>query len=143
MTQASNHGKIMLVGLGPGSHDYMTGRSRAAIAEADTVIGYATYIRLIKDLLDGKEVIKKAMTEELDRAIEAYERAKQGKKVAIVSSGDAGVPFAVAALLAEFTADVRNRRAYLLGLVARLNDPLVTVNLWASWKRLVRVSTPD
>ena len=91
MTQAHPHGKIMLVGLGPGSHDYMTGRSRAAIAEADTVIGYATYIRLIKDLLDGKEVIKKAMTEELDRAIEAYERAKQGKKVAIVSSGDAGV----------------------------------------------------
>ncbi len=84
-------GKIMLVGLGPGSHDYLTGRARAAIAEADTVIGYATYIRLVKDLLDGKEVIKKAMTEELDRAIEAYDRAKLGKKVAIVSSGDAGV----------------------------------------------------
>ena len=91
MTQRSSHGKIMLVGLGPGSHDYMTGRARAAIAEADTVIGYATYIRLVKDLLDGKEVIKKAMTEELDRAIEAYDRAKLGKKVAIVSSGDAGV----------------------------------------------------
>ena len=91
MTQAPPHGKIMLVGLGPGSHDYMTGRARAAIAEADTVIGYATYIRLIKDLLDGKEVIKKAMTEELDRAIEAYDRARLGKKVAIISSGDAGV----------------------------------------------------
>ena len=84
-------GKIMLIGLGPGSHDYLTGRARDAIAEADTVIGYATYIRLVKDLLDGKEVIKKAMTEELDRAIEAYDRAKQGKKVALVSSGDAGV----------------------------------------------------
>ena len=84
-------GKIMLVGLGPGSHDYLTGRARAAIAEADTVIGYATYIRLVKDLLDGKEVIKKAMTEELDRAIEAYDRAKLGKKVALISSGDAGV----------------------------------------------------
>lgn len=81
----------MLVGLGPGSHDYLTGRARAAIAEADTIIGYATYIRLVKDLLDGKEVIKKAMTEELDRAIEAYDRAKLGKKVALVSSGDAGV----------------------------------------------------
>lgn len=91
MNQATSHGKIMLVGLGPGSHDYLTGRARAAIAEADTVIGYATYIRLVKDLLDGKEVIKKAMTEELDRAIEAYDRAKLGKKVAIVSSGDAGV----------------------------------------------------
>ncbi len=91
MTHATPHGKIMLVGLGPGSHDYLTGRARAAIAEADTVIGYATYIRLVKELLDGKEVIKKAMTEELDRAIEAYDRAKLGKKVAIVSSGDAGV----------------------------------------------------
>lgn len=85
------HGKIMLVGLGPGSHDYLTARARAAIAEADTVIGYATYIRLVADLLDGKEVIKKAMTEELDRAVEALERARQGKKVALISSGDAGV----------------------------------------------------
>ena len=84
-------GKIMLIGLGPGSHDYLTARARAAIAEADTVIGYATYIRLVADLLEGKEVIKKAMTEELDRAIEAYDRARQGKKVALVSSGDAGV----------------------------------------------------
>ena len=91
MTQAAPHGKIMLVGLGPGSHDYLTGRARSAIAEADTVIGYATYIKLVKELLDGKEVIKKAMTEELDRAIEAYDRAKLGKKVALISSGDAGV----------------------------------------------------
>jgi len=84
-------GKIMLVGLGPGSNDHLTARARAAIAEADTVIGYVTYIRLVADLVVGKEVIKKSMTEELDRAIEAYERAKQGKKVALVSSGDAGV----------------------------------------------------
>ena len=91
MTPVTTHGKIMLVGLGPGSHDYLTARARAAIAEADTVIGYATYIRLVADLLDGKEVIKKAMTEELDRAIEALARARQGKKVALISSGDAGV----------------------------------------------------
>ena len=93
MTDAPHtpRGTIMLVGLGPGSHDYLTARARSAIAEADTVIGYATYIKLVKELLDGKEVIKKAMTEELDRAIEAYDRAKQGKKVALVSSGDAGV----------------------------------------------------
>jgi len=90
MTQ-ENTGKIMLIGLGPGSHDHLTARARAAIAEADTVIGYATYIRLVADLLTGKEVIKKAMTEELDRAIEAFDRARQGKKVALVSSGDAGV----------------------------------------------------
>jgi len=90
MTQQTQ-GKITLIGLGPGSQDYLTPRASAAIAEADTVIGYATYIRLIANRLEGKEVIKKAMTEELDRAIEAYDRAKLGKKVALVSSGDAGV----------------------------------------------------
>lgn len=84
-------GKIMLVGLGPGAHAHLTARARAAIAEADTIIGYVTYIRLVADLLEGKEIIRKSMTEELDRAIEALERARQGRKVALVSSGDAGV----------------------------------------------------
>ena len=90
-TSTPSGGRIMLVGLGPGSHAHLTARARAAIAEADTVIGYVTYIRLVADLLDGKEVIRKSMTEELDRAIEAFERARAGKKVALISSGDAGV----------------------------------------------------
>lgn len=84
-------GKISLVGIGPGSLDHMTPAARNAIAEADTVIGYATYIKLVESLLAGKEVIKKSMTEEIDRAIEALSRAREGKKVALVSSGDAGV----------------------------------------------------
>jgi len=88
---APTSGKIMLVGLGPGSNEHLTARARAAIAEADIVIGYVTYIRLVADLVEGKEVIKKSMTEEVDRAIEALERARQGQKVALVSSGDAGV----------------------------------------------------
>jgi len=87
----SQPGKIMLVGLGPGHQEHLTPRARAAILEADCVIGYVTYIRLVADLLAGKEVIKKAMTEELDRAILAHERASRGLKVALISSGDAGV----------------------------------------------------
>lgn len=81
----------MLVGIGPGSHDHMTQRARDAIAEADVVVGYSTYIKLVADLLEGKEVIRKGMTEELDRAVNALECAQQGKKVALISSGDAGV----------------------------------------------------
>lgn len=84
-------GKIMLVGIGPGHEAHMTARARAAIQEADTVIGYVTYIKLVADLLDGKEVIRKSMTEELDRAISALDAARRGKKVALISSGDAGV----------------------------------------------------
>lgn len=84
-------GKIMLVGIGPGSVEHMTLRARAAIAEADVVIGYVTYIKLVADLIEGKEIIRKSMTEELDRAISALEAARAGKRVALISSGDAGV----------------------------------------------------
>jgi precorrin-3B C17-methyltransferase len=84
-------GKIMLVVIGPGSVDHMTQRARDAIAESDVVIGYVTYIKLVADLVEGKEVIRKSMTEELDRAVSALEAARAGKKVALISSGDAGV----------------------------------------------------
>ncbi len=84
-------GKIYLVGFGPGSEEHMTYKAKSAIAEADVVIGYTTYIKLVKDLLEGKEVIRKGMTEEIDRCIEAYEQAKLGKTVALISSGDIGV----------------------------------------------------
>lgn len=84
-------GKILLVGFGPGAEQHMSYRAREAIAEADVVIGYSTYINLVKDLLDGKEVVRKGMTEEIDRCIEAYDQAKLGKVVALISSGDIGV----------------------------------------------------
>jgi precorrin-3B C17-methyltransferase len=84
-------GKILLVGFGPGSHEHMTFRARAAIEESDVVIGYSTYIGLVKDLLKGKEIIRKGMTVETDRAVEALEHAQKGKVVALVSSGDIGV----------------------------------------------------
>lgn len=84
-------GKILLVGFGPGSTEQMTYRARAAIEEADVVIGYTTYIKLVKELLDGKEIVRKGMTEEIDRCIEAYEHALKGKVVALISSGDIGI----------------------------------------------------
>lgn len=87
----NTHGKILLVGFGPGAAEQMSLRARQAIEEADVVIGYSTYIKLVKDLLDGKEVIRKGMTEEIDRCIEAWQQAKLGKTVALVSSGDIGV----------------------------------------------------
>ena len=84
-------GKILLVGFGPGAGEHMTFRAREAIEESDVVIGYSTYINLVEDLLEGKEVIRKGMTEETDRAVEAYAEAKKGRTVALISSGDIGV----------------------------------------------------
>ena len=94
MTRAGGNGargKLYLVGFGPGDHDHLTFRGREAIGEAEVVIGYRTYIQLVKELLDGKEVVYTGMTEELSRARKAIELAYAGKKVALVSSGDAGI----------------------------------------------------
>lgn len=86
-------GELYLVGMGPGDLLGLTGRARLALERAGTVIGYTTYIRLLEGmgLLEGKQVLRRGMTEELDRAEEALERALSGERVALVSSGDPGV----------------------------------------------------
>src|SRR5260370_32092438 len=84
-------GKLFLVGFGPGNHDHLTFRAREAIGEAEVIIGYRTYVRLVRELIDGKEVHYTGMTEELDRARKAVDFAYAGRKVALISSGDVGI----------------------------------------------------
>jgi precorrin-3B C17-methyltransferase len=80
-----------VVGIGPGAQEHTTPAALRAIQEAELVVGYTTYIRLVRHLLDGKDVVKTGMTEEIGRARAAVERARAGANVAIISSGDAGV----------------------------------------------------
>jgi precorrin-3B C17-methyltransferase len=87
----SEAGTLTIVGIGPGAHEHTTPAALAAIAEAEVVVGYTTYIRLVRDLIEGKEVIRTGMTEEIGRARAAVDRARAGAKVVIISSGDAGV----------------------------------------------------
>ncbi len=87
----SPQGTLTIVGIGPGAHEHTTPAALAAIAQAQVIVGYTTYIRLVRDLIAGKEIIRTGMTEEIGRARAAVERAQAGAKVAIISSGDAGV----------------------------------------------------
>lgn len=84
-------GSIYIVGFGPGAAEHLTPAARAAIEACDTCIGYKTYIDLVRPLLAGKKIVATGMTEEIDRGRKAYQLAKQGKRVAVVSSGDSGV----------------------------------------------------
>lgn len=84
-------GKLLVVGCGPGSINHLTDRAKEAIQESDIVVGYKTYIALIEELITTQEVIKNGMAEEVSRVQEAVRLAQEGKTVAIVSSGDAGV----------------------------------------------------
>ena len=49
-------GKLYIVGVGPGHHDHMTFRAKQVIEESDTIVGYTTYVDLVQDLIQGKEI---------------------------------------------------------------------------------------
>ncbi len=89
-----------MVGIGPGNMENMSIRAVEVIKSSDCVIGYKTYINLIKELVEGKEVINSGMRAEIDRASLAIEKAEAGKVVSVISSGDPGV-FGMAGLVLE------------------------------------------
>jgi len=97
-------GKLYIVGVGPGHHDHMTFRAKEAIADSDTIVGYDTYVNLVGDLIDGKEVHRYAMTQEVERAHQCIDLAKSGKIVSLVSSGDPGI-YGMAGLIYETLAE--------------------------------------
>ncbi len=89
-----------MVGIGPGNMENMSIRAVEVIKSSDCVIGYKTYINLIKELVEDKEVISSGMRSEIERASLAIEKAEAGKVVSVISSGDPGV-FGMAGLVLE------------------------------------------
>jgi precorrin-3B C17-methyltransferase len=97
-------GKLYIVGVGPGAHDHMTFRAKQVIEESDTIVGYDTYVGLVEDLIQGKEIHRYAMTQEVERAKQCIELAQSGKIVSLVSSGDPGI-YGMAGLIYETLAE--------------------------------------
>lgn len=93
-------GKLLIIGFGPGALEHITGRALAALEESEAVIGYTTYVDLIRPLLRHQEIVGTGMTEEVSRAQEAVRRAEAGQTIAVISSGDAGV-YGMAGLVYE------------------------------------------
>ncbi len=98
--ESGTKGKIYIVGTGPGSLEHITPAARTAIEQSQVIVGYGTYLDLIKELLRDKEVVSTGMTQEVDRCRKAIDIAREGKTVAIVSGGDPGV-YAMAGLAFE------------------------------------------
>jgi len=91
------------VSLGPGFPAYIIPRAQAALDEARVVAGYRTYLELIEPLLTGQEVVATGMKAEVSRCRTAIDRALAGDRVALVSSGDAGI-YGMAGLVLEICA---------------------------------------
>ncbi len=97
-----------MVGIGPGSREHMSTRAIEVLKESDCIIGYKTYINLIKEFVEGTELISSGMRAEIDRAILAIERVKSGKVVSVISSGDPGV-YGMAGLVLEVVRNSNHR----------------------------------
>lgn len=82
---------IFIVGMGPGGACGMTGDARKAIETADVVVGYTTYVDLLKPDFPEKEYISTGMRQELERCRLCYMYAMRGQRAVLVCSGDAGV----------------------------------------------------
>jgi cobalt-precorrin 5A hydrolase / precorrin-3B C17-methyltransferase len=94
-------GKLHLVGTGPGSLSQITPAAKAAITNADVVIGYALYVDLIRPLLRPGQIVEGLpITQERQRAERAIALANQGLTVAVISSGDCGI-YGMAGLVLE------------------------------------------
>ena len=98
-------GKLYLVGTGPGNIEQITPAAKAAIKEADVVIGYTLYMELIEPLLRSSQIVKTLpITKEKERGEIAIALAQWGLTVAIISSGDCGIYGMAGLVLEQLTA---------------------------------------
>lgn len=102
-------GTLQVIGIGPGNPEFMTPEAREAILQADRVVGYITYLDLIKDLVADKVTVGTGMMQEVDRCQQAVDLAVEGYKVVVVSSGDPGV-YGMAGLVIELANKVAEEK---------------------------------
>lgn len=93
-------GKLFIVGIGPGDVGSRTADVSAALRAVDEAVGYGLYLDLVEDLIAGKPRHATDLGAETARARRALELAAEGKSIALVCSGDAGI-YALATLVFE------------------------------------------
>jgi cobalt-precorrin 5A hydrolase/precorrin-3B C17-methyltransferase len=93
-------GSLAIVGIGPGDPSWRTPEASEALAAASDIVGYGLYLDLLGPAIAGKTRHESALGAEAERARLALDLAAEGREVALVSSGDAGI-YGLAALVFE------------------------------------------
>lgn len=92
--------KIYIIGMGPGKEEMMTGEAIWALENADVIIGYTVYVKLLGERFAEKEMLTTPMRQETERCRLCFAEAAKGKRVALICSGDAGI-YGLASLMYE------------------------------------------
>jgi len=93
-------GRLTVIGIGPGTADWRAPEATNAVARASDLVGYGLYLDLLGDLTSGKQRHDYPLGKETDRVAAALDLAAEGREVALISSGDAGI-YAMASLVFE------------------------------------------
>lgn len=93
-------GRLFVVGIGPGTPEWRSPESTAAIATSDDLVGYGLYLDLLGEATAGKSRHESALGAEEARARKALDLAAEGRTVSLVCSGDPGI-YALATLVFE------------------------------------------
>ncbi|SDC13042.1 precorrin-3B C(17)-methyltransferase [Actinokineospora iranica] len=96
-------GEVVVVGTGPAGRPWLTPEAQEALAVADDLVGYKTYLDRVPPNPRQRRHASDNQVE-AERAAFALDLAKRGRRVAVVSSGDPGV-FAMAAAVLEVATD--------------------------------------
>lgn len=99
-TVGAPRGRLTIVGIGPGDPRWRTAEAEEALARAEDVVGYGGYLDLLGAPRRGQRRHAFPLGAEEARARCALDLAAQGRRVALVSSGDPGI-YAMAALVFE------------------------------------------
>lgn len=91
---------IYVVGMGPGRESMMTPEAMEILENSDVIIGYTVYLKLLGTRFSDKELLSTPMRQERERCQLCFEKAREGKKVALICSGDAGI-YGMASLMLE------------------------------------------
>lgn len=96
-------GEVVVVGTGPAGLLWLTPESRGALAGADDLVGYTTYLDRVP-VRPGQTRHGSDNKVESERAEFALQLAARGRKVAVVSGGDPGI-FAMATAVLEVASE--------------------------------------
>ena len=93
-------GSLAVIGIGPGDPAWRTPEADAALAAAADIVGYGLYLDLLGAAIAAKTRHESGLGAEEERARLALDLAAEGRAVALISSGDAGI-YGLAALVFE------------------------------------------
>ncbi|MBY6384657.1 precorrin-3B C(17)-methyltransferase [Rhodococcus erythropolis] len=118
-------GEVVVVGLGPGDTAWTTPEVAHELSLATDLVGYGPYVDRVPTR-PGQRRHSSDNRVEAERAAMALDLAKNGARVAVVSSGDPGV-FAMAAAVLEVAAEDQWR-----GVPVRILPGMTAANAVAS-----------